>query len=258
MIKVGIAGIGAIGSSVAKALQDGIGDYVLTGISETKNDVAFDVPNLKFKDLVQASDILIESLPPDCVPELAECAFKAQKDLISISSAAYLIYPELLELHAKSKSRLIIPSGALAGLDGVNALREMGIESANLRTIKPPKAYDGAPHIVRESIALDGITKKQRLFKGNAFEAARAFPANINVAATLSLAGIGPERTQVEIWADPETRNNSHEITVETALSKLTSRIENAPDPANPKTSVLAAQSIIAVLKGFGDPLVVL
>ena len=104
---------------------------------------------------------------------------------------------------------------------------------------------------------LAAIRAKKLLFSGNAHEAAAGFPANINVAVTLSLAGIGPEKTQVEVWADPEARGNTHEIKVESEYSTVTARVENKPDPANPKSSMLAAQSIVALLRGMTEPLVV-
>ncbi len=134
----------------------------------------------------------------------------------------------------------------------------MGIKSAAIASTKKPMAYDGAPFIVDNNIQLSAITEKTRLFQGNALEAAQGFPANLNVAATLSLAGIGPERTIVEIWADPDIAGNRHEITVEGEFSTITSQIQNIPDPTNPKSSMLAAQSIVATLKHMAEPLVVL
>lgn len=106
-------------------------------------------------------------------------------------------------------------------------------------------------------IDLTSITKMTRIFEGTALEAAKGFPANVNVAATLSLAGIGAEKTRVEIWADPDAKGNAHEFTVEGEFSTLTSRIVNMPDPANPKSSMLAAQSIVSVLEDLNSALVV-
>ena len=177
--------------------------------------------------------------------------------MIVISSAALLLYPEILEAQKNSGSRIIVPSGALAGLDGVKAMREMGIESARISSTKPPKGFDGAPYILEKNITLSAIEDRTLIFTGNAFAASKAFPANVNVAATLSLAGIGPEKTQVEVWADPAAISNIHEITVKTRFSTLTSRIENMPDPANPKSSVLAARSVIATLRDLNQSVVI-
>lgn len=258
MTKVGVAGAGAIGGAVCRALESGVGPYTLGGYSDLKQDLPLNAPNVSFENLIKASDLLIECLPPSIAPGFIRAVLEAGKDIIVISSAALLIHSELLEIHKKSTSRIIVPSGALVGLDGVNAMKNMNIISARIASTKPPKGFTGAPYVDKMGIDVDKIDTKTRLFEGNALEAAKGFPANVNVAATLSLAGIGPERTMVEIWADPETNRNSHEIIIETEFSTLEARIQNAPDPANPKSSVLAAQSIIAVLQGFSDRLVVL
>lgn len=258
MIKVGVAGIGAIGAAVCKGLQKGIGEYTLHAISDVRTDLAFNAPNLSFKSLIQECNLVIECLPPSVAPGFIRLALEAGRNIIVISSAALLIHPDLLDIHKRSTSRIIVPSGALVGLDGVNALKNMTIKTAKIASTKPPKGFTGAPYVDKTGIDVTQIDTKTCIFSGNAREAAIGFPANVNVAATLSLAGIGPELTQVEIWADPETTFNSHEIVVETEFSTLYAKVQNAPDPANPKSSVLAAQSIIAVLQGFSDRLVVL
>lgn len=256
--KVGIAGLGAIGGAVARALIDGIEGYELHAASEINHDQAFDIPCVSFEGLAQSCDLIIETLPPEIVPELAEAVFKEEKDLILASSSALLLHPELLEKKGARKGRIIVSSGALSGLDGVSALAQTGIKSAKISTTKKPAGYEGAPHIIQNQIKLEEITEKEKLFSGNALEASKAFPANINVAATLSLAGIGPEKTEVEIWADPDIKGNTHEIKIIGEFSALTSKVENTPDPKNPKSSMLTAHSIISVLKKIENPLVVL
>ena len=256
--KVGIAGTGAIGTAVCKALKEGIIGYTLTAISDIQANRDWGVPNVCFEDMTRKCDLIIECLPPQIVPQLAEFVIRENKELIIISSCALLMFPDILEKHKQSTSRIIVPSGALIGLDGVNALKEHGIKNAKIISTKPPMGFSTAPHVDKNNIDLTAIKTPTLIFSGNAFEASHGFPANVNVAATLSLAGIGAENTQVEIWADPETRFNSHEIVVESAFSKITAKVQNSPDPANPKTSALAAQSIIATLRGFTDPFVVL
>ncbi|MCD8496798.1 MAG: aspartate dehydrogenase [Alphaproteobacteria bacterium] len=258
MVKVGIAGVGAIGGAVARALEKGLDGYTLTAISDPHTSAPVSVPNVDFDELISKADLLIECLPPSIAPEFIAKVLEAGKDVIVISSAALLIHSELLDIHKQSTSRIIVPSGALVGLDGVNAMKNMNIKSAKIVSTKPPKGFTGAPYVEKMNIDVNKIDTKMRIFEGNALEAAKGFPANVNVAATLSLAGIGPEKTMVEIWADPATNRNTHEIVVETEFSTLRSSISNAPDPANPKSSVLAAQSIIAALQGFSDKLVVL
>lgn len=257
--RVGVVGTGAIGSAVCRALtsSEGIKGFVLECVCDPYAEKDFGVPDMDFDALIQTAEIIVECLPASVVPDLAKKVMDANKDMIVISSAALLVYPEILDWHARSKSRLYVPSGALSGLDGVKAMKELGIKSSKIATTKPPGGYSGAPYVQENKIALEGIDKKTCIFSGNALEAARGFPANINVAATLSLAGIGPEETQVEIWADPAAKGNAHEITVKSAYSTLVSRIENMPDPANPKSSVLAAQSIVAVLRDMTRAFVV-
>lgn len=258
-IKVGVAGIGAIGRAVCRALlsEAGIEGYVLHRISDVKSVADIPVANVDFDALASECDLIVECLPAGQVPALADAAFAHGRDLVLISSAALLLYPEIIDKQKGTGSRIYVPSGALAGLDGVKAMREMGIARALIASVKPPKGFEGAPYIIEQSIDLNAITEKTLIFSGNALEASKAFPANVNVAATLSLAGIGPKDTQVEVWADPAAKGNTHEITVSTRFSTLNARIENMPDPANPKSSVLAAQSIVAMLRDMSRAIVI-
>lgn len=256
--KIGIAGWGAIGSTVGKALLAGdIKNMTLHAVSE-KQDIALDVPNVDFQTLAKQCDIVIEALPPQAVKELAEIVIKANKTLILITSSALLRFPELRNMAESSNGKVIIPSGALGGLDGVQGLRSMGIEKSTIRSTKPPLAYDGAPYIIDNDIDLAAINEKTCLFKGNALDAAQAFPANVNVSSTLSTAGLGPEHTTVEVWADPQAKGNSHEIFVDAEYTKLTAKVDNKPDPNNPKTSMLAAYSIIRCLKQMSEKITVM
>lgn len=256
--KVGIAGVGAIGGTVFNALNKGMDGYDLVAVSEQNPGGEFSVPSVDFQALIESCDLVVECLPATAAAELAQMTLKRGKDIIMISSCALLMFPEILEQQKTSKSRILVPSGAIAGLDGMKSLRSLGIESATIASTKPPGGFKGAPFVVENDIDLDRIDKKTRIFEGNALEAALGFPANVNVAATLSLAAHGPEKTQVEIWADPEAAGNSHEITIKGTYSTITARIDNTPDPNNPKSSMLAAHSIIAALQDRNSALVVL
>lgn len=247
-IKIGIAGCGALGSIVAKALQDGISGYEFVAISDVE-DKDFGVPNISFAELAEQCDLVVECLPPAIVPELAQEVLSRDKNLMMISACALLLSPEIEDMAKNSKGHILVPSGALSGLDAVSALNCAGIDSATIASTKPPRGFKGAPYVVSENIDLESIAEKTMIFSGNALEAAKAFPANVNVAATLSLAGIGPEKTRVEVWADPDAKGNSHEITVTGGSSTITTKVENMPDPSNPKSSMLAGYSIVAALK---------
>lgn len=258
-LKIGIAGLGAIGSAVAKALNNsfGIGECVLHAVSDPNPKIPCDAPNISFDALAKECDLVVECLPAHIVPQLADACSKENTDILFISSAALLIYPQVVNNLKKSRSKAYLPSGALCGLDGVRAMKEMGIESAKISSTKPPLGFSGAPYIEKNDIKLELISKKSMIFEGNALDASEGFPANINVAATLSLAGFGAEKTRVEIWADPFAVGNAHEIEVKSRYSTLTARVENMPDPMNPKSSVLAAQSIVACLRNMHNALII-
>ena len=254
---VGIAGMGAIGKAVARALQSGISNLELTAASDIDKPDGMNVPYVSLEELAQRCDLIIEALPPHVVPELTKHVFTHNRDLIAVSSSALIVYPEILKHHETSSGRIYVPSGALVGIDGVYALKQMGIKSAAITTTKPPAGFAGAPFVLDQGIHLDTLTEKTKLFGGYAVEAAKAFPANVNDAATLSLAGIGADRTWVEVWADPAALGNSHEIKVIGGFSTITAKIENTPDPANPKSSMITAQSVIALLKNLQDPIAI-
>ncbi len=249
MKKIGIAGLGAIGGAVSKALESGIEGYDFVAVSESDPGKSLPRPNMGFAELAENCDIVVECLPPSIAPILAKEVLSRGKELVLITSSAMLMRPEIRDWAEEGGGRIIIPSGALAALDAVRALSHLGITSARISSTKPPRGFAGAPYVVENNIDLSAIDKPTIIFEGNALEAARGFPANVNVAATLSLGGIGPEATRVEIRADPDAKGNAHEIEVKSDYSVITAKVENLPDPANPKSSILAAQSIIATLK---------
>lgn len=247
-IKIGIAGMGAVGQAVAKALIKGIKDFNFCGYSDLEDkDIA--VPRYDLETLVQKSDLIIEALPAKEALPLIRLCQEAQKELILISPAALLLEPKTYNNTVDYKSKISIPSGALSGLDGIKAMRETGLTSVKIITTKPPKGLQNAPFVLDNHMDLSTLNEITRIFKGNAIDAAKGFPANVNVAASLSFAGLGPEKTQVEIRVDPNGTGNQHRIVAKTALTRFESVIESKPDPQNPKSSALTAQSIIALLR---------
>ena len=144
-----------------------------------------------------------------------------------------------------------MPTGALLGLDAVRAAGEGRIHSVSMVTRKPPKGLIGAPHLVQNQIRVDNLTTALKVFEGSARDAVRGFPANVNVAVALSLAGIGPDRTSIEIWADPGVTRNTHTITVDSDATRFTMTIEGIPSPDNPATGMLTPLSVIATLRGL-------
>jgi aspartate dehydrogenase len=139
----------------------------------------------------------------------------------------------------------------LLGLDAVRAAAEGQIHSVSIVTRKPPRSLADAPTARKMGIDLGALTAPLQLFSGNARDGARLFPANVNVAAALGLAGIGPERTRLEIWADPACTRNTHTIVVDADSARLEMRIENVPAEENPGTGKITALSVIACVRAL-------
>jgi aspartate dehydrogenase len=165
-----------------------------------------------------------------------------------LSVGALLQNEDLVDLARAHGGQIIVPTGALIGLDAVTAAAVGTIHSAKLVTRKPVAGLVGAPHLAENNIRIEGITEPLRIFEGSARDAAKGFPANLNVAVALSLAGIGPDRTRVEIWADPTVTRNTHRIEVDSDSARFSMMIENIPSE-NPKTGRITALSVIACLR---------
>ena len=182
---------------------------------------------------------------------------EAGKQVMVLSCGALLPRPDLIDLAKAHGGRILVPTGALLGLDAVAAAAEGTIHSVRMTTRKPPNGLVGAPYLVKNNISVEGLNTAKLVFSGTAREAAAGFPANVNVAAALSLAGIGPDRTMIDIWADPRgRRRNCHSIEVDSDSARFTMSIENIPSE-NPKTGKNVALSVIAALRKMHAPLAV-
>src|SRR5206468_13094740 len=188
------------------------------------------------------------------VGEIAPTAPKPGRDLVVLSCGGLPGRQDWVDVAAANHCRILVPSGAIAGLDGVKGASVGAVTSVTMETHKPPRGLAGAPWIVQQKIDLDAITQETLIFEGPATEACRAFPANGNVVAALSLAGIGPEKTRIKIFASPERPLNRHRISVEGEFGRLTIEIENVPSE-NPRTGKLSYLSTIALLKDLTAPL---
>ena len=259
-LRVAIAGLGAIGKELARRLSEGVPGYRLTAVAARDRDRAaatlreagIEVPVVAIDELEPLADIVIECAPAALLAAIAEPVLRAGKEIVVLSVGALLDQPGLVELAAASGGRITVPTGALLGLDAVRAAAEGHIESVRLTTRKPPRGLAGAPHL--EGLALDDLQEPVRVFSGTARGAAKGFPANLNVAVALALAGIGPDRTEVEIWADPAVTRNTHTIEVRSAVADFTMTIENVPSE-NPKTGRITALSVISLLRRRTAPL---
>jgi aspartate dehydrogenase len=263
--RVAIAGFGAIGKVVAAALDRGIAGLALAAVSgrdmaraeRVVAGFARKVPVLPLARLWEDADIVVECAPAALLRDIAEPALAAGRTLVVLSCGALLDNFDLVDLAHRHKGRILVPTGALLGLDAVQAAAQGEIARVHMITRKPPNGLDGAPYLVEHGISLAGLNVALRVFSGTAREAARGFPANVNVAAALALAGIGPDKTTIEIWADPGVTRNIHRIEVEADSARLTLQIENVPSAENPKTGRLTPLSVIALLRKLASPLAI-
>jgi aspartate dehydrogenase len=262
-LRVAIAGLGTIGHSVAATLDRGVQGLALTAIgardrrkvAAATRAFAHTVAVTSISDLAQHADIIVECVPAAAFREVAEPAIQAGRIFLPLSVGALLGAPDLIELAATTQARIIAPTGALLGLDAVRAAAQGEIQSVKMITRKPPKSLRGAPFLEARKISIDDLAEPLRVFSGSAREGALGFPANVNVAAALSLAGIGPDRTRLEIWADPTLDRNTHRIEVEADSARFSMYIENVPSDGNPGTGRITALSVIACLRGLVEPL---
>lgn len=255
-MKVGLVGCGNIGADLCIALQKGdipaeivaLTDIDAEHVRLLQRSFQLKADMCPLEETVSKSDFIVECAVAAVVKDVVEAAIRHHKDCLIMSVSGLLAHPELWEL-AKSSIQLRIPSGALCGLDGIRSAKMGGLHSVTLTTRKPPKGLAGAPYLVENNINLDSLNEAKVVFEGNAFEAAKAFPANINVAAALSLAGIGPLETRVRIIADPKATENTHEVYAEGAFGRLQTITTNLPSPRNAKSSYLASLSACAELR---------
>jgi aspartate dehydrogenase len=256
MTRVAVAGLGAIGRALVPKLATGVPGVELTAVAArdreravaTLRELGVEVPVVSIAELEALADLVIECAPAVLLPEIAEPFLLAGKEVVVLSAGALLDHPELVDTAAENDGKISIPTGALLGLDAVGAAAEGEIHSLRLTTRKPPAGLVGAPGIQTSGVDLTTLTGPVRVFAGTAREAARAFPANLNVAVALSLAGPGPDRTEVEVWADPAVTRNTHTIALTSDVADLTMTIENVPSE-NPRTGRITALSVIRLLR---------
>jgi aspartate dehydrogenase len=261
-LRVAIAGLGAIGRTLARTLNEGIPGLKLACAAARDKARAEDwlkaenitCPVVAFEDFPEHADLAIECAPAAQLDSICRPMLGAGKSVMVLSVGALLPRPELIELAKSKGGRIIVPTGALIGLDAVAAAAEGKIESVRMTTRKPPIGLKGAPYLERNNISVDNLTEAKRVFSGTAREAAEGFPANVNVVAALSLAGIGPDRTTIDIWADPAVTRNCHTIEVVSDSASFSMSIENVPSE-NPKTGRIVALSVLATLRKMNAPL---
>jgi aspartate dehydrogenase len=265
-LRVAVGGFGAIGKVVAEALDQGIEGLNLAAVSArdtARAEAAIagfttPVPVLPLERLWEVADIVVECAPAAHLRDLTEPALAHGRSVVVLSCGALLDNFDLTELARRQGGRILVPTGALIGLDAVQAAAlGGGISRVQMTTRKPPNGLEGAPYLVEHQIRVSDLSEAKLVFSGSAREAARGFPANVNVAAALALAGVGPDRTMIDIWADPGVSRNIHRIEVEADAARFSMQIENVPSLENPKTGRLTPLSAIALLKKLSSPLAI-
>lgn len=262
-ILVGIAGLGAIGRSVCKYLMEHRDKYQLCGICTRSHKKAQGfleqinaaAPLTSPEDLADRADVIIEAVPGEAFRDVVMPAIAKGCTIITVSGGAILKNADMVAAAEQSGARLILATGALLGLDAVRAAAVGTINSVEMVTRKPPASLRTAPYLIENDISVDNLAQAKLLFDGSALNGCELFPANVNVAAALSLAGIGPTETHLQIWADPAVDRNTHNIIVDADSARFNMTIENVPTQENPATGKITANSVLAALNGLTAPL---
>jgi len=260
-MKIGIIGCGFIGQTLASKAQDlrEVEEVLLMDSTpSTAEQVASThskcraVPELD--GVLKEAVLVVEAANQEAVAAYAPRVVDAGRDLLVMSVGALVDDGLWNELQAKAKVRgckIFLPTGGLGGVDLLKSASRAQLTEVQLVTKKPPAALADVPFITEQGIDLTSLRKPLVVFEGTAREAVREFPKNINVAATVSLAGVGFDRTMVKIVADPKMTRNYHELVVEGRFGKMRCSVLNAPSTTNPKTSYLAALSAISTLENI-------
>jgi aspartate dehydrogenase len=202
-------------------------------------------------------DVVVEAASHEAVRTHGERLLDARIALIVLSGGALCddaVRARLEHAAATNRVLLYVPSGGIGGLDALKAVCAAGAEEVRIAVTKPPAAWKEIPYVERLGIDLDRLDRATVLFDGTAREGVPHFPANVNIAAVLSLAGIGFDRTRLKVVADPALRFNTHFIHIRGATGSIDIKFESVPSPDNPKTAMLACYSALAALRQFNSP----
>lgn len=264
-LRLAIAGLGAIGMGVARRVDQGaVPGIELVAVAArdheraVKRVVDFRHPPkvLSLLELSETADVVVECAPASVFAELAQPVLEKGLCLMPLSVGALLQRPDLIDIAQRTGASIIVPTGAVIGLDTVRAMAVGTIHSVTLQTRKPPAGLAGAPHLVKNGIDIANLEEPLCVLRGTAREAALGFPANVNVAAALALAGIGADETQVEVWADPTIDRNIQAVTISSDSGEATMVMKNIPSDENPRTGRIVGNSVIATLQRLTASLV--
>ena len=260
-LRFGLVGCGAMGAVIARHLiARWKGKARWTGFHDASEEAARNlsaalgrrIPLRGLHELISGSDWVVEAASPSAVPVLLKLCLEKKKNLLAMSSGGLLKCSSLMKDARSRGIRIVVPSGAIAGLDTIQAARLGTIDEAMITTRKPPHAFRGAPHLLKMGMDPSALQKETVLFEGNAAQAMEGFPANINVAATLSLAtGLAARKIRVKIVADPAATRNTHHVIVRGSSGDISTTVDNVPSKTNPKTSALAVLAACVAIDGI-------
>jgi len=203
--------------------------------------------------LAKKPDVVVEAASHEAVREYGEALLKKGVAFIALSCGALCddtLRKKLERAAEKGGALLSVPSGGIGGLDALKAACIAGVDEVTIAVTKPAAAWKGIPFVEKLGVDLDRLDGPRVLFDGTAREGVPHFPANVNIAAALSMAGIGFDRTRLKVVADPALKYNTHFIEVKGKTGRISIKLENVPSPENPKTAWLACYSALAALKG--------
>jgi aspartate dehydrogenase len=255
-LRVGILGVGSIGRILARALDEKRVDAELVAISDLEYERAKEFAGglqapprvVSLHEMIQRVDLVIEAASQAALQEFVPKALAGERDILVMSVGGLLGHEEWFCEAARKGCRIYVPSGAIAGLDGIKSASMGRVESVILASRKPIAALTGTKYVVEHKVELEKLEHETTIFEGTAEEAARAFPTTSNVAATLRLAIEPAVPVLVRVIAVPGGTRNVHEIRVQGEFGQLSVDVENVPSKDNPRTSQLAAYSALATL----------
>ena len=261
-IKIGIVGCGAIGSSISRRIVKDFSDFCLLSsifdvsiesCEKVVKELSLDKSIIKnsLLSLIENCDLMIEAVSSDHTKDIIKQAIEAKRHVLVLSVGQILSELNLFNLAREKECSLLIPSGAIAGIDAIKAASMGRISSIKHITRKPVQGFYGNKYIEEKGINLDKLNKEKTIFSGSVLDAIKHFPQNINVAATLALASDAVDKISVEIITSPEFKSNSHQIEVKGEFGRMVTYTDNMVCPDNPKTSYLAVLSALQTLKEF-------
>jgi aspartate dehydrogenase len=266
MLKIGLIGYGAIGKDVVSYIKEdkvtGVKvEAILVRNKEQYEELKtgeFTVTDDEEWFFSSCLDVIIECAGHEAVYLYAVKALSSGSHFITVSVGAFSdqqLYDEVTGAAKKHERKLILPSAAIGGLDRIAASSINELEEVKLITRKPPAAWRGT--IAEESVDLDTISEVYTIYEGTARESAKLFPQSTNVSAALSIAGVGFDRTKVEVLVDPEVNHNTHQIVAKGYFGEVELTIQNTPSADNPKSGYIVAMSICKALRNLTSPVVI-